>query len=86
MGPQSAGSERDRFATDGWWNAARSQRRQRRARLSTELTGGSFKLDVDAAKHALDAHVGRPLELTTIEAAHAVHRLVNAHMAERCGS
>jgi N-methylhydantoinase A len=46
------------------------------------LTGGSFKLDVDAAKHALDVHVGRPLGLTTIEAAHAVHRLVNAHMAD----
>jgi N-methylhydantoinase A len=47
-----------------------------------KLTGGTFDLDVPAAGAALDEHIGRPLGLDTISAAHAVHRLVNAHMAD----
>lgn len=46
------------------------------------LTGGSFTLDVDAARAALDANVGRPLGLDPTGAAKAVYKLVNAHMAD----
>ena len=47
-----------------------------------KLTGGTFDLDVPAARAALDEHVGKPLGLDTIASAHAVYRLVNAHMAD----
>jgi N-methylhydantoinase A len=47
-----------------------------------KLTGGTFDLDLPAARAALDEHVGRPLGLDTIASAHAVYRLVNAHMAD----
>jgi N-methylhydantoinase A len=46
------------------------------------LTGGSQRLDVDAAAQSLDAAVGRPLGLNAVEAAAGVYRLVNAHMAD----
>jgi N-methylhydantoinase A len=47
-----------------------------------DLTGGSFTLDVDAARRALADQIGEPLGLDAIGAAHAVYRLVNAHMAD----
>jgi N-methylhydantoinase A len=47
-----------------------------------KLTGGTFDLDLPAARAALDEHIGRPLGLDTIASAHAVYRLVNAHMAD----
>src|SRR5258707_2135501 len=82
VGPQSAGSEPGPVCYGrGGTQPAVSDANAVLGYLQN-LTGGSFKLDVDAAKHALDVHVGRPLGLTTIEAAHAVHRLVNAHMAD----
>jgi N-methylhydantoinase A len=47
-----------------------------------KLTGGTFELDVQAARVALDEHIGRPLGLGTVSSAHAIYRLVNAHMAD----
>jgi N-methylhydantoinase A len=47
-----------------------------------DLTGGSFVLDVGAARRALAEQIGEPLGLDAIGAAHAVYRLVNAHMAD----
>ena len=47
-----------------------------------DLTGGSFSLDVDSARRALVEQVGEPLGVDAIGAAHAVYRLVNAHMAD----
>jgi N-methylhydantoinase A len=44
--------------------------------------GGKFKrLDVDAARRAIEAHVGRPLGLDAMAAAEAVVRVANALMA-----
>jgi N-methylhydantoinase A len=44
--------------------------------------GGELKsLDVDAARRAIDEHVGRPLELTTDDAAAAIVRVADARMA-----
>jgi N-methylhydantoinase A len=47
-----------------------------------DLTGGSFALDVGAARRALETRIGEPLGLDAVGAAHAVYRLVNAHMAD----
>ena len=47
-----------------------------------DLTGGSFALDVGAARRALETQIGEPLGLDAVGAAHAVYRLVNAHMAD----
>lgn len=46
------------------------------------LTGGSFTLDVEGARGALENLIGSPLGLDGIQAAHAVYRLVNAHMSD----
>ncbi|MEP3048627.1 MAG: hydantoinase/oxoprolinase family protein [Roseibium sp.] len=44
--------------------------------------GGKLKrLDVDAASKAIDTHVGKPLGLTTLEAAEAILRVANSRMA-----
>lgn len=43
--------------------------------------GGEMKLDVEAARNALDEHVAAPLELDTLEAAAAVSDIVNNNMA-----
>ena len=44
--------------------------------------GGTLaRLDVHAARAAIDAHVGRPLDLGTLAAAEAVLRVANARMA-----
>jgi N-methylhydantoinase A len=47
-----------------------------------DLTGGSFSLDVEGARKALVEQIGKPLGLDAIGAAHAVYRLVNAHMGD----
>jgi N-methylhydantoinase A len=47
-----------------------------------DLTGGSFTLDIEAARLALLDEIGRPLSLDATGAAHGVYRLVNAHMAD----
>jgi N-methylhydantoinase A len=44
--------------------------------------GGKIeRLDLDAAKRAIDAHVGAPLGLGTMQAAEAIVRVANARMA-----
>ena len=47
-----------------------------------DLTGGSFSLDVDSARSQLQSQIGDPLGIDATAAAHAVYRLVNAHMAD----
>jgi N-methylhydantoinase A len=43
--------------------------------------GGKMALDLAGARRALDEDVGRPLGLSTLDAAHAVFRIVNENMA-----
>src|SRR5690606_28863455 len=82
VGPQSAGSEPGPVCYGrGGTRPAVSDANAVLGYLQ-KLTGGSFELDVAAACRALDEHVGGPLGLSTIEAAHAVYRLINAHMAD----
>ena len=45
------------------------------------FAGGELQLDVAAARAAIDEHVGRPLGMSTEEAAWAVSRIVNANMS-----
>ena len=45
------------------------------------IGGRLDRLDTEAAKAAIEAHVGRPLELDIMAAAEAVIRLANSHMA-----
>src|SRR5581483_3720432 len=44
--------------------------------------GGRRRLDLDAAERAIEEHVARPLELSVEEAALAIVRIVDAHMAD----
>ncbi|MCP4305647.1 MAG: hydantoinase/oxoprolinase family protein, partial [bacterium] len=43
--------------------------------------GGEMKLDVEAARRALDTYVAKPLGIDTIEAALAVSEMVNSNMS-----
>jgi N-methylhydantoinase A len=43
--------------------------------------GGKMTLDVERATRAVDEGIARPLGLSTVEGAHAIHRLVNENMA-----
>jgi N-methylhydantoinase A len=43
--------------------------------------GGRMRLDVEAARRAIEARVARPLGLTLTEAAWGIHRVVNENMA-----
>ena len=52
-----------------------------RINAQSPIGGGLERLDVEAARGAIEAHVGRPLELDTMAAAEAVIRLANSHMA-----
>lgn len=45
------------------------------------IGGGMARLEVEAARAAIDAHVGRPLGLDTMAAAEAVIRVANSRMA-----
>jgi N-methylhydantoinase A len=47
-----------------------------------DLTGGTMKLDVEAAQQALAEHIGAPLGMSGLEAASGIYRVVNAHMAD----
>ena len=44
--------------------------------------GGEMRLDADAAKHSIDAHVGRELGLDSTAAAWGIHEVVTATMAQ----
>lgn len=46
------------------------------------LTGGTFRLDVEGARQALSREIGQSLGLDAVDSAHAVYRLVNAHMGD----
>jgi N-methylhydantoinase A len=43
--------------------------------------GGRMRLDREAARRAVEAHVARPLGLDVVEAAWGIHRVVNENMA-----
>ncbi|WP_375570742.1 hydantoinase/oxoprolinase family protein [Ahrensia marina] len=45
------------------------------------IGGGLDRLDVEAARTAIDTHVGAPLGLETEDAAEAILKVANAHMA-----
>jgi N-methylhydantoinase A len=50
-------------------------------RLNAEyFLGGEYHLDVDAARHAIDERIGRPLGMTTLEAAWGILQVANATM------
>jgi len=46
----------------------------------TRFAGGRMSLDIDAAQHALDEQIARPLRLSTMRAAWGVHAVANANM------
>jgi N-methylhydantoinase A len=50
-------------------------------RIDPDRPIGGGKLDVAAARAAIEAHVGSPLDLTTEQAAEAIIRVANARMA-----
>lgn len=82
VGPQSAGSEPGPVCYGkGGTLPAVSDANAVLGYLQT-LTGGSFHLDVEGARKALAEQIGDPLGTDAIGAAHAVYRLVNAHMAD----
>ncbi|QJW90622.1 hydantoinase/oxoprolinase family protein [Spirosoma taeanense] len=43
--------------------------------------GGTLKLDKEAARRAIDEHIAQPLNISVLEAAMGVHRIVNENMA-----
>ncbi len=50
--------------------------------LPTErFAGGRMRLDIDAAREAIEREVARPLDLDVIDAAWGIERIVNANMA-----
>jgi N-methylhydantoinase A len=51
-------------------------------RLSESLLGGRLTLDCDAAWHAIEAHVARPLRLDVVDAAQGIVDVVDAAMAK----
>lgn len=51
-------------------------------RLGTSLIDGAMQLDQEAARSAIEAHVARPLGMTTEEAAGAILKVANANMAD----
>lgn len=51
-------------------------------RLGTSLLGGGLNLDRQAAEAAIDVRIAQPLNMTAVEAAGAVVRLMNVSMEE----
>lgn len=45
------------------------------------LCGGNFALSTDGLRSAILESIGKPLGLDTVEAAHAIYRIINANMA-----
>ena len=45
------------------------------------FAGGTIPLDRDAAEHAIAEQIGRPLEMTAVEAANGMYHLMNVNMA-----
>src|SRR5262249_34010347 len=83
VGPRSAGAEpgpicygrggREPTVTDanlllGYLNA-------------DDFCGGTMRLRTEGVREAIAEHVGRPLGLDAVAAAHGIYRLVNANMA-----
>jgi N-methylhydantoinase A/oxoprolinase/acetone carboxylase beta subunit len=46
------------------------------------FAGGSVSLDSGRARAAIEQHIATPLDLSVEQAAHGIHRVVNAQMAE----
>jgi N-methylhydantoinase A len=44
--------------------------------------GGRMKLDLEAAHHAIDEHIAKPLGMTVIEAAWGIRKILDAKMAD----
>lgn len=44
--------------------------------------GGEMSLDLDASARAIDEHVAAPLGMSTVDAAQAIFRITNGHMAD----
>ena len=44
--------------------------------------GGEMSLDTAASERAIDEHVAQPLGMSTVEAAQAIFRITNGHMAD----
>jgi N-methylhydantoinase A len=44
--------------------------------------GGRMKLDVEAARHAIDEHVAKPLGMSVIEAAWSIRQILDSKMAD----
>jgi N-methylhydantoinase A len=82
VGPQSAGSEPGPVCYGRGGTLPTVSDANAVLGYLQDLTGGSLVLDVDAARRAIDEHIGRPLGLSTLDAASGVIRLVNANMAD----
>ena len=46
------------------------------------FAGGKIKLDVEAARHAIETHIAKPLGLSTLDAAAGMYRIVCTNMAQ----
>ncbi len=83
MGPQSAGSKPGPacYARGGMLPTC-SDANLMLGYLSPDFfAGGRLKLDVQAARAAIDAHIARPLDLTIEQAAAGMYRVINVNMA-----
>lgn len=82
VGPDSAGSEPGPVCYGGGGTQPAVSDANAVLGYIQKLTGGSFELDVDGARRAIEEHVAESLGVDTTAAAHAIYRLVNAHMAD----
>ena len=46
-----------------------------------DFCGGTMQLKAAGVREAISEHIGKPLRLSAVEAAHGIYRLVNANMA-----
>ncbi len=82
IGPESAGSEPGPVAYGrGNDRPTVTDANIVLGRIDPERPIGGGRLDVDAARTAIDSHIGRPLGLGTEAAAEAIIRVANARMA-----
>ncbi len=82
VGPQSAGSQPGPVCYGkGGTQPAVSDANAVLGYLQS-LTGGTFALDVEGARQVLKETIGSALGLDAIASAHAIYRLVNAHMGD----
>jgi N-methylhydantoinase A len=81
VGPQSAGSEPGPVCYGrGGTSPTVTDANLVLGRLPVELAGGAVRLDVAAARTAIEAHIARPLGLTVDAAALGIVRIVDENM------